>query len=81
MARLACVGSLLLAKRLGLWTALPCAPWFLPDPILSETIQRAVSHFYEKHAADLRRAPPGIFALCGKALAFAEGQRRWFRLA
>jgi transposase len=76
MARLASIRSLLLAKRLGLWTALPCAPWFLPNPDSSETLQRVVAALFEKLDRNLHALPPGLLALCGKALAFAGGQRR-----
>jgi transposase len=81
MARLASVASLLLAKRLGLWTALPCAPWFLPNPDLSETLQRLVEALFARLERNLHALPPGLLALCGKALAFAGGQPRRFRLA
>jgi len=81
MARLASVASLLLAKRLGLWTALPCAPWFLPNPVLSETLQRVVETLFVRIERSLYALPPGLLALCGKALAFAGGQPRRFRLA
>jgi transposase len=81
MARLASVGSLLLAKRLGLWTALPCVSWFLPNPILSETLQCVVAMLFAKLDRNLRSLPPGLLALCGRALAFAGGQPRRFRLA
>ncbi len=72
MARLASVHCLLLAKRLGLWTALPCAPWFLPNPDLSETLQRLVAALFVEQ--NLHALPPGLLALCGKALDFAGGQ-------
>jgi hypothetical protein len=80
MARLASVNSLLLAKRLGLWTALPCALWFLPNPDLSETLQRLVAALFVRIERNLHALPPGLLALCGKALAFAGGQPRRFRL-
>jgi transposase len=40
--RLLPLSALLRAKRLGLWSALPAPPWFLPDPDLSERLQRLV---------------------------------------
>jgi transposase len=79
-ARLASINSLLLAKRLGLWTALPCAPWFLPNPDLSETLHRVVETLFVRIERNLHALPPGLLALCGKALAFAGGQPRRFRL-
>ena len=40
--RLLGVRAMLLAKRLGLYSALPSPPWYLPDPILSETFESLV---------------------------------------
>ena len=38
MARRLSMPQLLMGKRLGLLSALPCHPWWLPKPHLSETI-------------------------------------------
>ncbi len=73
-ARVANMRSILLAKQLGMQSALPCAIWFLPDPGLSETVQKLILHHLKKPFA----APRGFFHLAGKVLAFAGGQpRRW----
>lgn len=76
MARLMSVGSLLLARRLGLLTALPCAPVFLPNPDLSETLRRLSLRVLGEPAA----WPRGTLALIGRALLVAGGQPRRFRL-
>ena len=73
-SRVASMRSILLAKQLGMQSALPCAVWFLPDPGLSETIQKLILRHLKKPFA----APRGFFHLAGKVLAFAGGQpRRW----
>jgi transposase len=78
VARLACMGSLLLAKRLAQWVgmraALPCAACYLPDPALSESVRKLVLHHLKKPFA----TPAGWFALAGRLLKQAGGQpRRW----
>ncbi len=76
-ARLVGVGSLVLARRLGLLTALPCAPWFLPDPDLSEIVQTIVLRRLESPWT----IPRGFLTLCDRLLAAAGGARHRFRLA
>jgi transposase len=74
VARRAPLGSVLLAKRLGMPAALPCAPCFLPDLTLSETVQKLVLH----HMRNPWGAPPGFFGRAGKLLKVAGGDpRRW----
>ena len=78
VARGAPMGSVLLAKRLaqgaGMPAALPCAPCYLPDPALSEKVQKLVLHHLKKPFA----TPTGFFALMGKLLKQAGGDpRRW----
>jgi transposase len=74
VARRASVGSLLLAKRLEMWAALPCAPCYLPDPALSESVKKLVS----RHIENPWGAPRGFFGLMGKLLKQAGGDlRRW----
>lgn len=78
VSRLACLGSVLLAKRLaegvGMRAALPAAEYHLPDPALSESVKKLVL----RHLDDPWRAPRGFFALAGKLLKQAGGDlRRW----
>jgi hypothetical protein len=44
-------------------------------------MHRVVATLFEKLDRNLHALAPGLLALCGKALAFAGGQRRRFRLA
>jgi transposase len=76
VARCACVGSLLLAKRLEMRAALPCAPCYLPDPALSESVKKLVS----RHIDHPWGAPRGFFGLMGKLLKQAGGNRRHWRV-
>jgi transposase len=80
VARLACMGSLMLAKRLAdrvaMRAALPCAPCWLPDPALSESVKKLVS----RHIDDPWGAPRGFFGLMGKLLKQAGGNRRHWRV-
>jgi transposase len=76
VARRATVGQLMLAKRLSLRAALPCAPVFLPDPALSETVQIRVLH----HMKNPWGAPRGFFGLAGKLLKLAGGDMRQWRV-
>ncbi len=74
VARGATISSLLLAKNLGLWAALPCAPCHLPDPTLSEMVKKLV----DRHIRDPWAAPRGFFGLAGRLLKQAGGNmRRW----
>lgn len=78
VSRRACLGSLLLAKRLaegaGLWAALPAAPCYLPDPTLSESVKTLVS----RHLDNPWAAPRGFFGRAARLLGAAGGNlRRW----
>lgn len=75
MARGASLGSVLLAKNLGLRAALPCAPCFLPDLALSESIEKLV----EKALEDLSSIPRGLLKACGGLLKLAGGDMRQWR--
>ncbi|WP_372616692.1 transposase [Falsiroseomonas sp.] len=72
VARLLTMAQLLLAKRLGLATALPCAPEHLPKPYLSETIARL--------AAFIRIARPKLLRHLIHLHRELEGNRRRWRL-
>lgn len=75
-ARLAGMASLLLARRLAPFEALPCAPWFIPNPILSEIVHRMVLRRISSPTAPR----PGLLAGLGRLLGFAGGNRRkWAR--
>jgi len=74
VARGAPMGSVLLAKRLAMPAALPCAPCYLPDPALSETVKKLVA----RHIDNPWAAPRGFFGLAGKLLKQAGGNpRKW----
>jgi hypothetical protein len=63
-----------LRRACALPAALPCAPCYLPDPALSEKVQKLVLHHLKKPFA----TPAGFFALMGKLLKQAGGDpRRW----
>jgi len=55
--------SILLAKRLGMQSALHCAVRFLPDPGLSETVHKLVPHHLKKPFA----APRGFFTSAARS--------------
>ncbi|MBR0661552.1 transposase [Neoroseomonas oryzicola] len=76
VSRLVGLGSLLLAKRLGLRPALPAAPRYLPDPNLSETAQALVRRAFENPWAQV----VGTFAALAKMMRLAGGNRRRWRL-
>lgn len=76
ISRVVGLGSLLLAKRLALRPALPADPRFLPDPILSETVQSQVITALRS----VHTAPPGLFARLGRLLRQAGGSPRRWRL-
>jgi len=67
------LAGILLARRLGMSEALPAPAWLLPDPDLSETVQRLLFRL-------LRRPPhPGLAEALRHARALlraAEGRRR-----
>jgi len=75
--RLLGMAGLVLARRLGLLTALPMVPWMMPDPDLSESLRR--------YTCDLMRLwprywpRPGLLRLLGRLLATAGGRRTWSR--
>jgi transposase len=76
MAKLLPLASLLLARRLGLAAALPCAPRHLPDPDLSETATRAALLALENPRAH----PPALFRTLANLFRHAGGRLRMWRL-
>jgi transposase len=76
VARGAPMTSVLLAKDLGLRSALPCAPCYLPDLALSETVQNLVL----RRIGNPWAAPRGFFGLMGKLLKLAGGDPRQWRV-
>ncbi|WP_424814453.1 transposase [Roseococcus sp. YIM B11640] len=73
---LATVAQLVMARSLRLPEALPAAPWFLPDPALSETVRNCISRLLKNPWAASWRE----FGRLGRLLAFAGGNpRRWRR--
>lgn len=76
MAKILPLASLLLARRLGLEAALPCAPRHLPDPHLSETARSAALRALENPLAH----PPGLFRALGNLFRHAGERLRMWRL-
>jgi len=69
--------GLALARQLGLLSALPMWPRYLPKPELSQTLQGLISRILDR-ARD-HRPPPGTFAQLARSLAFAGGRAVWSR--
>ena len=61
--------------RMEMPAALPCAPCYLPDPALSESVKKLVLHHLERPFA----TPVGWFARAGRLLKQAGGDRRLWR--
>ena len=79
-ARIATMHSLLLAKRLGLLDALPCAPWHLPNPDLSETYLAQSLDLVREAAADPHSFDERRLRWIGDLLRDVGGRRGAFRL-
>ena len=68
---------IVLARRLGFLSALRGPSWYLPDPDLSELVQRrlfAVVARALKHG--FRTVPRGFFGVCAKLLGTVGGRKR-----
>ncbi|MDW8399906.1 MAG: transposase, partial [Acetobacteraceae bacterium] len=76
MAKILPLSTLLLARRLGLHAALPCAPRHLPDPHLSEIVEGAALRALEHPLAH----PPELFRALAGLLRHAGGRLRLWRL-
>ncbi|WP_372620525.1 transposase [Falsiroseomonas sp.] len=72
VARLASMAQLMLARRLGLASALPCAPEDLPKPYLSEFAKRLAAH--------VRGAGPILLGFLAALHHEAMGRRHAWRL-
>ena len=76
-ARVCGLRIVVLARRLGLLSALKAPPWLLPDPDLSEWVRRRALSALDRIALgghrDLRM---GFFDLCAKLFRTAAGRRR-----
>jgi len=79
ISRMVGLGSLMLAKRLGVLAALPAAPRHLPDVILSESVHaRLIAALKSIHAQ-----PPELFAILARMMRlmrYAGGAPRRWRL-
>ena len=73
-----CAGMSLItaAQRLGFLTALRGPSFLLPDVDLSERYRRVTEFYLARLMQDRNSVPKGVFALCGRLLAFAGGRRR-----
>ena len=78
MARRVGLQSVLLARSLHLYAALPCPPFFLPHPDLSEILRRRILKLLDTNPFTWRRAY--LRALRG-GLRLAGGRPRTWRLA
>lgn len=76
MAKILPLATLLLARRLGLLAALPCAPRHLPDPHLSEIARAAALSALEHPLAH----PPELFGTLANLFRHAAGRLRLWRL-
>lgn len=74
-ARIASLRSLLLARHLRLREALPCAPCHLPDPALSEKLQKLTFRLFENPFA----VPYRVFGHLGRLMRCAGGRRDLWR--
>ncbi|WP_431285768.1 transposase [Humitalea sp. 24SJ18S-53] len=64
------------ARRLGFLSALRGPSWLLPNPDLSETVQRLINGVLERVLSDWRKVPKGLLTLYGRALVIAGGRKR-----
>ena len=69
--------GIVLARRLGLYTALPMWPWMMPDVGLSQTLFALVDRVLAP--IPRRLPPPGLLTRLGRALVTAGGRRVWSR--
>ncbi len=68
---------IVLARRFGFLSALRAPPWLLPDPDLSEAVQRRLHPVLARaHLHGLRAIPPGFLRACAKLLGVAAGRSR-----
>jgi hypothetical protein len=73
--RLLRMGGLTLARRLGLLSALPMLPCYMPNRDLSEALHRFQDKLLDRLFS--HPPPPGTLTLLGRLLAYAGGRRDW----
>jgi transposase len=64
-----------LARHLGLLTALPMLPWFMPNRDLSQSLLATIDEVLNR--LPQQRPPPGLLTLLGKCLQHAGGRPVW----
>jgi transposase len=64
-----------LARGLGLLTALPMLPWFMPNRELSQALHAVTNSILERLPRE--RPRPGLLTLLGKCLQHAGGRAVW----
>jgi len=69
--------GIVLARRLGLYTALPMWPWMMPDVDLSQTIFARIDRVLARLPAAF--PPRGLLTRLGRVLVTAGGRRVWSR--
>ena len=75
--RLLQMKGIVLARRLGLYTALPMWPWMMPDVDLSQTIFARIDRVLARLPAAF--PPRGLLTRLGRVLVTAGGRRVWSR--
>ncbi|MBV1798977.1 transposase [Siccirubricoccus sp. G192] len=73
--RLLGMAGLTLARRLGLFSALPMLPCYMPNRDLSEALHRFQARLLDRLFSD--PPPPGTLTRLGRLLAYAGGRRVW----
>lgn len=69
--------GLALARQLGLLSALPMWPHYLPKPELSQTVRSLIARVLNRAPDHL--PPPGTFTQLARSLVFAGGRPVWSR--
>ncbi|MFC7539531.1 hypothetical protein ACFQU2_08750 [Siccirubricoccus deserti] len=64
-----------LARQLGLLSALPMLPWFMPNRDLSQSLLATIDEVLNR--LPRQRPPPGLLTLLGKCLQHAGGRQVW----
>jgi transposase len=75
-ARLLGLRIIVLARRLGLPSALRAPPWLLPDPDLSKTVHRIIHHVLDGILRDWRSVPRHLLRIGRGLLRDAGGRTR-----
>jgi len=78
--RLLRMAGIVLARRLGLLSALPMLPWMMPDPDLSKALFRYAHRTLRRlHGPPAHWPRPRLLRLIGRCMAIAGGRRVWSR--